>query len=270
MRYFYILLLMGFFVPPVFSYDYLLTDNNLGGFYESILKMPDTDGIVYGYETLLGGLDSSDVQYEGEATPDGIERNLRLIDGSGGTGGLDGDSLWGPWGTNKRLDLLFDLGDIYKLTKIDLRSQGNGVTTGVQRFTVRISKDRVPLKLDSQDIENIGWQEVCSLDDYDEGINHSLGDNYVDFSETPKYGRYVWFEIHGLGSQLQVAELALFGDLTEIPTTCQEVIEFGLTDQHDLNKDCSIYIGDLAIMASNWLKCNNPMSDDCEDVYVVP
>ncbi|MCG8581900.1 MAG: hypothetical protein MI866_18380, partial [Bacteroidales bacterium] len=46
--------------------------------------------------------------------------------------------------------------------------------------------------------------------------------------------------------------------------TCQHAIDDGRRILTDLNSDCYVNIKDFAILAADWLKCNDPEGDDCE------
>ena len=51
--------------------------------------------------------------------------------------------------------------------------------------------------------------------------------------------------------------------ITVVDPTCQDVIDAGLLLVGDLNQDCYLDINDFAMMAANWLECNDPQNIDC-------
>lgn len=48
------------------------------------------------------------------------------------------------------------------------------------------------------------------------------------------------------------------------PTTCEAVVNSGFGFTSDLNEDCYVNIEDFAIMATEWLTCNDPTDPTCE------
>lgn len=52
-------------------------------------------------------------------------------------------------------------------------------------------------------------------------------------------------------------------DVYANPSNCSQVAAAGVTLAADLNKDCEINFADFALIAQNWLKCNNPEDADC-------
>lgn len=50
--------------------------------------------------------------------------------------------------------------------------------------------------------------------------------------------------------------------------TCERVKTDGLLMVGDVNKDCRVDLDDLAEMAKNWLKCNDPEDPTCDNPYV--
>ncbi len=47
------------------------------------------------------------------------------------------------------------------------------------------------------------------------------------------------------------------------PQSCEEVINGGFALAADMNNDCYVNIEDIAILASQWLSCNNPTDVEC-------
>ncbi len=54
-------------------------------------------------------------------------------------------------------------------------------------------------------------------------------------------------------------------DLVQLspPANCNEVIQGGFRLAGDLNNNCRIDLSDIAILAADWLQCNNPLDIDC-------
>lgn len=52
-----------------------------------------------------------------------------------------------------------------------------------------------------------------------------------------------------------------------ISPTCADVAADGKLLAADLNKDCYINLEDFAILAANWLNCNDPLDRDCDNPY---
>ncbi len=50
---------------------------------------------------------------------------------------------------------------------------------------------------------------------------------------------------------------------------CTRVKEDGLLMAGDLNEDCKVDLLDFAMMAANWIKCNDPQKAECENPYLV-
>ncbi len=51
------------------------------------------------------------------------------------------------------------------------------------------------------------------------------------------------------------------------PITCEEVIAVGYALAGDVNQDCFVGLSDLALIATNWLKCNDPEDVSCEPTW---
>ena len=51
--------------------------------------------------------------------------------------------------------------------------------------------------------------------------------------------------------------------ITEMVTSCQSAINAGYGLAADLNKDCHVNLQDIALLAIDWLKCNNPEDSNC-------
>ena len=51
-----------------------------------------------------------------------------------------------------------------------------------------------------------------------------------------------------------------------LPTvrTCQDIVDEGCGVVGDLDSDCYVTVVDIAVMAENWLNCNDPANDSCE------
>ena len=47
------------------------------------------------------------------------------------------------------------------------------------------------------------------------------------------------------------------------PTNCAEVFAKGFGNPMDLNQDCYVDLQDYALLAANWLFCNNPADEEC-------
>ncbi len=54
-------------------------------------------------------------------------------------------------------------------------------------------------------------------------------------------------------------------EVGKLPLNCADVWAYGLGLNGDLNMDCYINNYDLAILAENWLKCNNPLDANCPE-----
>ncbi|NLH16006.1 MAG: hypothetical protein GX455_05475, partial [Phycisphaerae bacterium] len=48
--------------------------------------------------------------------------------------------------------------------------------------------------------------------------------------------------------------------ITAVSPTCADVTNYFPTD---LNKDCRVNLADFALIAAEWLKCNDPEDEDC-------
>jgi len=51
-----------------------------------------------------------------------------------------------------------------------------------------------------------------------------------------------------------------------VTMTCQELIANGFGIKSDLNDDCYVDLEDMAILAADWLRCNDPEDEDCESM----
>ena len=51
---------------------------------------------------------------------------------------------------------------------------------------------------------------------------------------------------------------------TTVSPACQEKLDMGYHLPGDLNNDCYVNLADLALLASNWLRCMEPGNLDCE------
>ncbi len=184
------------------AYDYLLSNNNNGTFYQDT-HLPETVGVTYIYDTSAGGLDLLASGQDEADSGDNTTREPDMIDGSGSSGG---DAVWGPWDGNKRVDVVFDLGQEFYVSKFDLRTMGTAGSNGVSEFTVYVSSS-------TNSISNSGgWTAV--------GVNSSISygnaANLITVANNTK-ARYVWFSIQGADQQLQLSELAIFGNLNDPP-----------------------------------------------------
>ncbi len=60
-------------------------------------------------------------------------------------------------------------------------------------------------------------------------------------------------------------------EVTYVPeptsTTCRRVWEYGCGIVSDLNRDCHVDFLDLAILVSDWLRCNDPSDPNCEATW---
>lgn len=54
-----------------------------------------------------------------------------------------------------------------------------------------------------------------------------------------------------------------------LQASCELVKADGLLFASDLNEDCQVDLLDLAILAQDWLRCNNPADPTCEDPYAL-
>ena len=52
--------------------------------------------------------------------------------------------------------------------------------------------------------------------------------------------------------------------ITVIAPTCEDVVTDELLLAADLNGDCRVDLGDLAIVLSNWAQCNDPIDAACD------
>ncbi|MEN6308936.1 MAG: hypothetical protein ABFD91_14400, partial [Anaerohalosphaeraceae bacterium] len=50
--------------------------------------------------------------------------------------------------------------------------------------------------------------------------------------------------------------------------TCERVKTDGLLMTGDINADCKVNLDDFALIALDWLKCNDPEDPDCDNPYV--
>jgi hypothetical protein len=241
------------------AYDYLLSDNWGGGFYGvDTVKMPETINVAkYWYDPNAGGIASS-------VFPDSPVLR-KLTDGDGANSDSE---IWGPWDGNKRIDVVFDLGKAFKINKVELRTWGrnSGIAgdNGVAEMTVRASVNNKSITqgLDSWNL--IGTSTTFAIDYAPNYLSkHDPSTNAI----IPVPGRYVWFEIHGLNHQVQVAELAVWGEFLGYPSTCAEVLMYGQGNLSDINKDCKVDFTDFAKLAQDWLKCNKPGDTGCELVW---
>ena len=190
------------FSQDIFGADYLLSNNNKGNLYNQ-MHLPETVGVSYIYDTSKGGLDFFTTGDDEQDTGDNNTREPDLIDGSGTSGT---DALWGPWNGNKRIDVVFDLGQKLKLTKFNLHSMGTVGLRGVSSFTIYISDTSGSIST----AEN--WQLIGT----NSAITYANSENTIT-APVNTYGRYVWFSIIGADKQLQLSELAILGNLGPIP-----------------------------------------------------
>ena len=61
---------------------------------------------------------------------------------------------------------------------------------------------------------------------------------------------------NGLGGMREVGQ---------VPLNCADVWAYGLGLDGDINRDCYVNNEDLALLAENWLKCNNPLDSNCPE-----
>jgi hypothetical protein len=54
-------------------------------------------------------------------------------------------------------------------------------------------------------------------------------------------------------------------EVGKLPLTCADVWAYGLGMRGDINRDCYVNNEDLALLAENWLKCNNPLDSNCPE-----
>ena len=120
--------------------------------------------------------------------------------------------------------------------------------------------------VDSNDVNDfVKIGEVIGHYDEIPGIPGKLYDAYFDFngvfSNDVHYVR-VYREAAG-------ADTGMFFDsfasaIVMYPNSCEEVALFGWSIKSDINSDCYINFLDYAILASQWLKCNDPKNPDCD------
>ena len=189
-----------------FAFDYVLSNNNPGGDYTNISKLPETTNLTYYYDTSNGGIDFFSTGQDQIDNPSTDIREEDMIDGGGGSGEA---AVWGDWSTGTttdKVDIVFDLGKTFKISKCELRSNGSAGSNGVSYFTVRISNDSNDISTSSN------WTTL--------GTNSSIlysGQENLVTPTSNSYGRYVWFEVHGADHQLQLSELAIWGNLNAPP-----------------------------------------------------
>jgi hypothetical protein len=251
----------------IWAYDYLLSDNYQGGYYDSnSVRMPETINVAkYWYDPNAGGVDIFAFKESGDPNFMDSSAMRKLTDGDGSD---SGSAIWGPWDGNKRIDVVFDLGKPFKINKVELRTwglvNGNPGLNGVSEMTVRASVDNKSITQGLSLWNLIGTRSTFDIN-YIPNYLSKLDPQTNAIISVP--GRYVWFEIHGLNHQVQVAELAIWGEFLGYPETCLDVWEFGLGDLGDINKDCRVDFQDFAQLALNWLECNNPGDSNCVIVY---
>lgn len=263
-----ILILVCLICNMASAYDYLLSDNFLGAFYDggSVVKMPETINVAkYWYDPNAGGTDFFTFMEPGSSVFMDTPGLRKLNDGDGGDAN---SAIWGPWDGNLRVDVVFDLGTIFKVNKVELRTwgrvDGNPGLNGVSEMTVRTSVNNSSITQDPNSWNLIG---TSTSFDIDYAPNYLSKRDPVTHAIISVPGRYVWFEIYGLNHQVQVAELAVWGDFLGYPSTCEDVWAYGQGNISDISKDCYIDFQDFAQLALNWVRCNNPVDADCELVW---
>ena len=63
---------------------------------------------------------------------------------------------------------------------------------------------------------------------------------------------------------VNVPSMRLAKATSDIGLSCEDIINMGQGIKGDLNEDCYVNMVDFAMMATNWLTCNNPMDPGCE------
>ena len=53
----------------------------------------------------------------------------------------------------------------------------------------------------------------------------------------------------------------------QAPGGCQNVLDMGYSLEGDFNRDCRVDSADLAFVAADWLRCNDPNNPNCEQTW---
>jgi hypothetical protein len=208
--------------------EYLLSGNNMDGYYSSSTYSKMLYRSSYAYNVSLGGVDLFAAGNDQAEDADVSGREANLIDGYGGDGSGD---VYGPWKGNKRVDVVFDLGNTYRIKKADLRVSSTNSTIGVSSFTVYVGTEYFPLTSNR-------WRYLGTRST----VQQSSAVNFVSATGDGIEGRYVWFSIQGRSYQLMISELGIFGDMAAASAS----------RAGDANYDGQVDVGDLGILASNY------------------
>ena len=86
----------------------------------------------------------------------------------------------------------------------------------------------------------------------------------VFFDNSTEYLHYkLIFPTNGGDPYVQVAEV----ELIEWPADCRRIKKDGLLMAADLNQDCKVDLADFIRFALNWLRCNDPDTQSCDNPY---
>ena len=155
--------------------------------------------------------------------------------------------------------VVFDLGVIRDDVKyVKIWNYNSGVDLGrcVKDLVIYVSDVALPYG-------DPGWVEDCNV-----VLPQGPADAITPFGETVVLHstnvRYVLFDIQSIYH----ATLLKYSGLSEVqfhraPVNCAEAIADGLGLDMDFNTDCYVDLSDFAVLAEDWLKCNNPEDSNC-------
>lgn len=180
-----------------------------------------------------GDTASSDIKISGSASF-AANNLLALTAGSKLTiSGYQASATVGNLSLDKNADIVFELDETH------------GVGTGLIVEGNAVLKGKISLVPLDQRIDATYTVLRCS------------GDIYIETESLIKTS-FVNYEIveNGEYKELQVTFFT--------PDTCEEVVEGGFSLLADMNNDCYVNIEDIAIVATQWLVCNNPQDSNCD------
>ena len=154
---------------------------------------------------------------------------------------------------------------------------------------------RITNRLDVASIKSLGMTRIwVAPDEDDPSFDYAMASSYTSlvyegdfFPSTTNRGyvrnadvtdvsrRYVMFEVLKsiidetmlAGDHYQVADFDYVGDDL---VACSDVTKYGLNLDADIDADCYVGIGDIQVLASQWLGCTDPLDAACQAVEVSP
>lgn len=114
--------------------------------------------------------------------------------------------------------------------------------------------------------ETGNWTPIVAggIPDFANGTwpRHTRNATPIQFSNSASYLHYkVMFPTNGGDAYTQIAEVELLDNVFD----CERIKQDDLLMSSDLNEDCRVDLNDFILLATDWLRCNDPADPACEN-----